>query len=77
MKSPFNSYFVKRGKFVDKNETYQIFEALRNPDNKIFKYVTRPDLMNEQEKKQEEDRIIEQNKSVEDQKLIDDKVNLF
>ena len=77
MKSPFNSYFVKRGKYVDKKESSQIFEALRNKENKIFKYVKRPELMSEEEKKKEDDRISEQNKSVENQKLTDDKVNII
>jgi hypothetical protein len=74
LKSPFDTFSVKRGKFEDKRQKAQIFEALRNPDNKIFKYVKRSDLPSEQEKKKEEDRINELNKSIESQKQLDDKV---
>ena len=75
MISPFNTYFIKRGKFEDKREKSQIFEAIRNPNNKIFKYVKKTETMSEEEKKKEEERINELNKSNDSQKMLDDKVN--
>ena len=77
IKSPFDTYFVKRGKYEDKRKKAQIFEALRNPNNKIFKFIKKVELGNEEENKKENDRISELNKSIESQKMIDDKVNYF
>jgi len=37
MKSPFYNFPLRRGKFHDRNEETGIFEALRNPENKILK----------------------------------------
>jgi hypothetical protein len=52
----------------------QIFEAISNPNNKIFKYVKRNDILSEEEEKKENDRINELNKSNQSQKLLDKKV---
>lgn len=76
MKSPFNTYSIKRGKFQDKKEKSQIFEALRNPSSKIFKYVKRTELLNEIENIKEDERINEINKSIESQKMLDDRVSI-
>jgi hypothetical protein len=54
----------------------QIFEAISNPNNKIFKYIKRSDILNEEEEKKETDRINELNKSIESQKLLDLKVSI-
>jgi|LauGreDrversion4_2_1035121.scaffolds.fasta_scaffold105851_5 hypothetical protein len=54
----------------------QIFEAISNPNNKIFKYVKRADILSEEEEKKENDRINELNKSIESQKLLDLKVSI-
>jgi len=54
----------------------QIFEAISNSNNKIFKYVKRADILSEEEEKKENDRINELNKSIESQKLLDLKVSI-
>lgn len=52
----------------------QVFEAISNPNNKIFRYVKREEILNEEEEKKEIDRINELNKSIESQKMLDEKV---